>query len=106
MLFMLQEERLRYYLDDGLTSDPQFGPPMPTPAFSVSSPVKPTSQDSESNYPGLGCLIPPVVVDESATSTCSLCAARVDADVKGDEEVETTSEGSDSDTRRNSSSVC
>lgn len=93
MLFILQEERLRYYLDEGLTSGPQFGPPMPAPAFSVSSRVKSTSSDSKSSYLGLGCPIP----EELATGTCSRCAARLDAGVEGDEEAEATSEESESD---------
>jgi hypothetical protein len=85
----LQEERLRYYLDEGLTSVPRFGSPTTAPAFSVSSPVKPTYPDSASGYLGLGCPVPGQIVDvESATSTCSLCAARLDTDAKDDEEYE------------------
>jgi hypothetical protein len=96
----LQEERLRYYLDEGLTSVPRFGSPMTAPAFSVSSRVKPTTSDSGSNYLGLGCPAPGTTDGESVTSTCSLCAARLDADAEGDEEYEATSEGSGRDTRK------
>jgi hypothetical protein len=93
-----EEERLRYYLDEGLTSVPRFGSPMTAPAFSVSSRVKPTTSDSGSNYLGLGCPAPGTTDGESVTSTCSLCAARLDADAEGDEEYEATSEGSGRDT--------
>ena len=110
ILFMLQEERLRYYLDYGLTSNPQFSPPTPTPAFSVSSRIKSTSSDSESSNLGLGCPIPPTVVEESATGTCSSCAAKLDAGVESDEEVEAASEesgsGSESDRDTRNVSLC
>ncbi|KAI9456860.1 hypothetical protein BJY52DRAFT_1379845 [Lactarius psammicola] len=96
-----QEVRLRYYLDEGLTSVPQFGPPTPASAFSISSRVKYSSSkavaavsDSGSSYLGLGCPAPrPMVDGESATSICSLCAAGLDGVVQDCEEYEVTSEG-------------
>ncbi|KAN0132441.1 hypothetical protein V8E53_009867 [Lactarius tabidus] len=89
-----EEERLRYYLDEELASVPHFGSPTPAPAFSVSSRVKPTSSGSESSYSGLSCPAPGTTVEEeSATGTCSLCAARLDAAAEGDEEYEATPEG-------------
>ncbi|KAF8261961.1 hypothetical protein EI94DRAFT_1744836 [Lactarius quietus] len=89
-----EEERLRYYLDEGFISVPRFGPPTPTPAFSVTWGVTPTSSDSGSSYLGLGCPIPgPTVDEESTTGICSLCAARLDADTGDCEESEATSEG-------------
>jgi hypothetical protein len=96
----LQEERLRYYLDEGLTSVPHFDSPTTAPAFSVSSGVEPTSLDSGPSYLGLGSSSPGKTVDEeSATSTCSLCAARLNADAEDDEEYKATSEGLGRDTR-------
>ncbi|KAN0132447.1 hypothetical protein V8E53_009873 [Lactarius tabidus] len=93
-----EEERLRYYLDEGLTSVPRFGSPTTAPAFSVSSPVEPTYPESESSYLGSGCPAPGKTVDvESATSTCSLCAARLGAYSDGDEYGD-TSERSGRDT--------
>ena len=92
---------MRYYLDEGLASVPQlrFGPPTTAPAFSVSSGVKPEVSDSRTSYLELGGPVPRTAVDgESATSTCSLCAARLDADVERDEKNEAISEGSDRDT--------
>ncbi|KAI9456854.1 hypothetical protein BJY52DRAFT_1275024 [Lactarius psammicola] len=91
-----EEARLRYYLDEGLTSVPQFGPSIPASAFSVSSRVKSMSSDavpdSGSSCFGLGCPASgPTVDGESTTSLCSLCAAKLDADVQGCEEYGATS---------------
>ncbi|KAH9173731.1 hypothetical protein EDB89DRAFT_1957396 [Lactarius sanguifluus] len=72
-----EEARLRYYLDEGRTSVPQFGPP--TPAFTFSEPGRPA--------PG------PMVDGKSATIICSMCAAWLDADAQGCEDYEATSEG-------------
>ncbi|KAH8984000.1 hypothetical protein EDB86DRAFT_169578 [Lactarius hatsudake] len=77
-----EEARLRYYLDEGRTSVPQFGPP--TPAFTF----------SESGRPAPG----PMVDGMSATIICSMCAARLHADAQGCEEHEATSEGLGRDT--------
>ncbi|KAI9439561.1 hypothetical protein H4582DRAFT_1941543 [Lactarius indigo] len=72
--YSFEEARLRYYLDEGLTPIPQFGPPTPASAFS-----------------GPGRPIPvPTVDEESTTSICSMCAVRLDADAQ---EYEATSEG-------------
>ncbi|KAN0132431.1 hypothetical protein V8E53_009857 [Lactarius tabidus] len=87
----MQEARLRYYLDEGLTSVPHFGPPAPAFAFSVSSGAKSTSSEGVAAvassgviYIGLGCPVPgPTFVEETATATCSLCAAKLDADAQG-----------------------
>ncbi|KAH9016132.1 hypothetical protein EDB85DRAFT_2021856 [Lactarius pseudohatsudake] len=81
-LHSFEETRLRYYLDEGRTSVPQFGPP--TPAFTFSEPGRPA--------PG------PIVDGKSATIICSMCAARLDADAQGCEEYEATSEGLGRDT--------
>jgi hypothetical protein len=98
---LLQEERLRYYLDEGLTSVPRFGSPTTAPAFSVSSRVGPRYPDSGFSYLGLGCPVPEPIVDlESETSICSLCAVRLGTDAAGDEEYEATLEGSCRDTRK------
>jgi len=100
-----QEVRLRYYIDEGLTSVPQFCPPTTASAFSVSSRVKCSGAvaavpDPGSIYLGSGCPAPVPTVDiETATSICTLCAARFDADTQGCEEYEATSEGLGRDTR-------
>ena len=91
-----QEARLRYYLDEGRTSVPQFGPPTSAPAFSVSSEVKSTSSEvvssapgSESSHLGLGYPVPmPTFDGESTTPICSLCAARLSADSQAPKEDE------------------
>lgn len=91
-----EEARLRYYLDEGRSSAPHFGPPVPAFAFSVSSGDKSTSSEgvaavagSGSIYIGLGCPVPgPTFYGDSATTICSLCAARLDPGAEGCEEYE------------------
>jgi len=91
-----QEARLRDYLGEAFV--PRFGPPTPAPAFSVASRV--AVPHSGSGYLGLGCPAPGPAVDrESSTRICSLCAARLDADVQGCKEYEATPEGLDRDKR-------
>src|SRR6266404_6593388 len=103
----MQEERWRYYVDEGRASAPQFGPPAPGFAFSVSSRLNYMSSDSfaserESSYFGLGCPAPaPTNDEESATSICSLCAAKFGTDATDrarGAEFEATSETSGRDT--------
>lgn len=80
----------------GAHQPPQFGPPTSASAFSVSSGVKPTSSDVvnsvpglQSSYLGLGCPVPGLTFDgESATTICSLCAARLDVDSRGCDDYE------------------
>ena len=92
---MTQEAYLQYYLDMRRTSAPQFGPPTPASGFSVSSGVKLMSSEvvdsvpgSESRYLRLSCPVPgPMFDGEPATTICSLCAARLDADTSGCEEL-------------------
>src|SRR6266404_7840577 len=98
----MQEERWRYYVDEGRASVPQFGPPAPGFAFSVSSRLNSDSFASvrEHIYFGLGCPAPvPTNDEESATSICSLCAAKFGTDATDRAEFEATSEIPGRDTR-------
>lgn len=81
---------MRYYIDEGRIPVPQFGLSTPAPPFSVSLPVKSTPPeaaaavpDSGFSYLGLGCTIPRQTFDgESASTICSLCAARLGSDAQ------------------------
>lgn len=87
---------MRYYLDEGRTYIPQFGPPTPVLAFSVSSEATSTSServaavtDSGSTYVGLGYPFPEPTFDREPVATiCSQCAVRLDADAQVSEEYE------------------
>lgn len=78
--------RWRHYLDSGRVSLPKVGAPMPASASSVTPKIvnsSPTTHESDARPSDSSSPAPATVDVESATSTCSLCAARVTLSSQG-----------------------